>query len=256
MAYQNGRLPASALALIPGTNQRIAFELLYQVVALRAAFKAHFGKNLAVTDGYRDEAGQVAARNRYLSGKGAYAVPPGTSNHGWGKAIDFGSRVNILGTDEHDWMVANAPKFGFVWLRKAGNGSIEPWHFDGSAVPASNYIDFPGVPGAPVVTPPESVKEWDELASEAQVAAAVHNGVVGVLRAREFKNATQSRDFVFVTIAQWYVDLLGRAGNPTTEVGVRTSAVVDKGGDIRDQYAAIYNSDEAKNYRAAQKGVK
>lgn len=137
--YSNGNLPGSALALIPGTNQYIAVDLLPQVNALRAAFRAHFGKNLRVTDGYRSLAGQVAARNRYLAGKGAYAVPPGTSNHGLGRAIDFGSNVNVLNSPEHKWMVANAPRFGFVWLKRAGNGSIEPWHFDGSVIPASNY---------------------------------------------------------------------------------------------------------------------
>ncbi len=157
MAYANGRLPASALALIPGTGRYIAVELLPQVVALRAAFKARFGKDLVITDGYRSYEGQVAARNRYLNGQGAYAVPPGTSNHGLAKAIDFGSRVNILGSAEHNWMVENAPRFGFVWLRKAGNGSIEPWHFDGSAVPASNYVNIPGVPDVPDLIAPEPI---------------------------------------------------------------------------------------------------
>lgn len=244
MAYQNGRLPASALALIPGTSQRIAVELLDQVIALRAAFKAHFGKNLAVTDGYRDEAGQVAARNRYLSGKGAYAVPPGTSNHGWGKAIDFGSRVNILGTDEHDWMVANAPRFGFVWLRRAGNGSIEPWHFDGSAVPASNYIDFPGVPSAPVVTPPAPIEE-NSLANF--TAQDINDIVVSVLRAPEFSRPT-GRDQIFDTISRWYIELLGRPGL-LVEMDPHVTAVYDLGASLRSRYEAIYNSTEARRYR-------
>lgn len=164
MAYQNGKLPGSALALIPGTNQYIAVDLLPQVNALRAAFRAHFGKDLRITDGYRSLAGQVAARNRHLSGKGAYAVPPGTSNHGLGRAIDFGSNVNVLNSPEHKWMVANAPRFGFVWLKRAGNGSIEPWHFDGSVIPASNYSNTPTNP--PVVARPEAPKPIEKIEEE------------------------------------------------------------------------------------------
>lgn len=51
-------------------------------------------------------------------GKAAAAVP-GTSNHGWGLAIDV---ANINQT-KLEWLVANAGAFGFSWELQD-----EPWH--------------------------------------------------------------------------------------------------------------------------------
>lgn len=138
----NGNVPSSDLTLVGG--KLVHKSIAPQLIALRAAYFQRFGVPLFITSAYRDYATQVYLRSLYLSGRGAYAVPPGTSNHGWGMAVDFGGNVRYIGTVEHTWMVANAPRYGFVWLRRAGNGSIEPWHFDASVVPASNYQDTPG----------------------------------------------------------------------------------------------------------------
>lgn len=164
VTYANGLIPSSALGQIGTTGKYIRKDLVPQTNALRAAFQAHFGKPLNITDGYRSRAlqetiffqrytpqsagggyyGDVRWYNgvRYVRKKGtAAAAVPGTSNHGWGQAIDFGSGVNSsLTSAEYRWMAANAPKYGWThpaWARNAS--TLEPWHWE-----AILLVSFPG----------------------------------------------------------------------------------------------------------------
>jgi hypothetical protein len=173
MTYANGRIPDSQLAVIPGTGQRILAVLIPQTVALRSAFAARFGKSLVVTDGYRDYAAQVRVRAQ----KGKYAAIPGTSIHGWGRALDLGSGVQIDGSPEYRWMRDNAGRFGFTnpaWAIDwdPANGQHEPWHFEAPEipVPVSNYqattpavIDVPTIPTPAPLTPITTVQEDDDM---------------------------------------------------------------------------------------------
>lgn len=136
--YANGRYPASALTTTylyyPDTvnGRRLAAEAAAYAEALATAFYLHFGKPLFATDGYRDLATQWVVWEDYVNGDGAPAAIPGTSNHGWGLALDLGSRVNSFGTAEHEWMRANAGKYGWehpFWARKGG-GREEAWHWE------------------------------------------------------------------------------------------------------------------------------
>jgi LAS superfamily LD-carboxypeptidase LdcB len=65
---------------------------------------------------YRDYAGQVKVRKLYGSSKTA---TPGTSNHGWAKAID------VSGDNVQKWINLNGDRFGFYW----GDARNEDWHF-------------------------------------------------------------------------------------------------------------------------------
>jgi LAS superfamily LD-carboxypeptidase LdcB len=92
------------------------------------AFAAAFGTPLCITDSYRSYAGQRDAYDR----KPALAAWPGTSNHGWGLAVDLCGGVNSAGTAQWTWMNANAGRFGFVnpdWAR-SGAEKPEPWHWE------------------------------------------------------------------------------------------------------------------------------
>lgn len=99
--------------------------------ALAAAFKAHFGEDIRITDDYRDYDAQVETKAE----KGDVAAEPGTSNHGWGLAIDFASNINTQGSPQHTWMEQNAYKYGWAnpeWAHdgtKRG-GAEEPWHWE------------------------------------------------------------------------------------------------------------------------------
>ena len=64
---------------------------------------------------------------------------PGTSNHGWGRAIDFTSNGRST-LDCNDaaftWLNANASRFGWVhpgWAR-CGQSTMEPWHWEWGGV--------------------------------------------------------------------------------------------------------------------------
>lgn len=127
--HSNGRIPASAMCRLktaPGQLLRCDAQAAFD--RLSHAFEARFGAPISVTDAYRDYATQVILKRR----KGRMAATPGTSNHGWALAVDLGSGINSFGTAEHQWMRANAPKFGWIhpgWARQSGS-LPEPWHWE------------------------------------------------------------------------------------------------------------------------------
>ena len=60
------------------------------------------------------------------------AARPGTSNHGWGTALDLCGGIQDFGTAEHEWMFLNAPLYGWfhpAWAQRGGSRP-EPWHFE------------------------------------------------------------------------------------------------------------------------------
>lgn len=137
MAYKNGRLPATALAEIKSHKKYYNIVRKAQPKAaasfdrLDAAFYKKFGKHIYITDSYRSYEEQVDVKKR----KGAFAATPGTSNHGWGLALDLGSNINVATSAEHRWMDANAPAFGWEnpwWAKDSNpaNGQFEPWHWE------------------------------------------------------------------------------------------------------------------------------
>lgn len=86
MAYANGRLPDSALSSIPGGRLEH-----FAAAAWNAMNEALGGilRPLGSNSSYRLYVIQVYFWNLYQAGKGNLAAFPGTSNHGWGKAVDL-----------------------------------------------------------------------------------------------------------------------------------------------------------------------
>jgi len=129
--YQNGRIPANALCPVPSRpglllecTPATAFD------AMNTAFRAVFGQDIGITDAYRSFDEQVACRAE----KGSLCADPGTSNHGWAKAVDIGGccGVNTGTGPAFDWLTANAPGFGWVhpvWAQPSGS-KPEPWHWE------------------------------------------------------------------------------------------------------------------------------
>nr|WP_281173261.1 M15 family metallopeptidase [Actinotalea ferrariae] len=86
---------------------------------------------------------------------GGSAAVPGTSNHGKAQAVDFAD-VGASGGSRWRWLMDNAPRFGWVnplWARDGNpwNGSQEPWHWEGVAVPVSSYRSW--LTGAGITVP-------------------------------------------------------------------------------------------------------
>jgi hypothetical protein len=107
------------------------------------------GIRLAPAECYRDYAGQVEMRN-YWCGQGAchMAAVPGTSNHGWGKAVDFSDQFGSLTFDSaaYAWLKGHAGWFGWnhPGVMEPGGSVPEPWHWEwvgdgGRMFPGQNF---------------------------------------------------------------------------------------------------------------------
>ncbi|GHH70581.1 hypothetical protein GCM10017772_17430 [Promicromonospora soli] len=130
----NGRLVQKKLCKVgvgpEGQNQYLRCDAAEDLKKVGAAFEAEFGKPLRVEYGYRPYDWQLQALDEFGAGQ---VAEPGTSNHGWGTAVDVPVDDGFrFGQPEYEWLAANGPKHGWVhpeWAR-AGGGREEPWHFE------------------------------------------------------------------------------------------------------------------------------
>lgn len=143
----NGKLATTA-TLYAGHRLRA------DAAAAWARLIAAYGQQIKITDSYRPYAVQERIfLQRYtpqLSGGGffgdvrhwkgvryvrkpgtAAAAVPGTSNHGWGLALDLADGVNNGRGPAWDWLQKNAARFGWhnpPWATQAR--FFEPWHWE------------------------------------------------------------------------------------------------------------------------------
>ena len=106
------------------------------ISALLADAHAH-GVSLIASQCYRPIALQSQARtSACTSGNCACAGPPGHSNHGWAKAVDFrdaNGPIITVTNPTHLWLKANAARFGWNhprWAEPGGSPCPEPWHWE------------------------------------------------------------------------------------------------------------------------------
>lgn len=163
----NGKLPASILLDTPGQAGGVPVRLVrpaaraWRALAAAALDAGHILKATSVYDSYRPyEIQERIFKQRYttspLPGQprrwwqgqwwyliegNAPAAIPGTSNHGWGLAVDVGEeRDGDTGTESMDaatlaWLVTNELRFGF-----SHELAVEPWHIRytrGDDIPAA-----------------------------------------------------------------------------------------------------------------------
>ena len=86
------------------------------------------GTPLCVTDSYRSYAAQVDVYRR----KPELAAVPGTSNHGWGRAVDLCGGVQTANSPAWLWMKEFGPSFGWhhpAWAEPNGS-KPEAWHWE------------------------------------------------------------------------------------------------------------------------------
>ena len=125
----NGRLPSSELCDLPVPGEvRLRAGAAVAFVRLNSAYRKHFGSGICVTDGYRTRAAQETLRRN----KPRLAAVPGTSEHGWGLAVDLSCGVQSYSSDEHAWLVDNAATYGWElpdWAQRDGT-KPEPWHWE------------------------------------------------------------------------------------------------------------------------------
>lgn len=121
-AASNGHLPASSLKAIPGGQLSHAAALRWlamrQYIGLKhGVWIAPLGPNSS----YRPYSRQQYYWHLYQTGQGNVAAYPGTSNHGWGNAVDVATTT----------MAYYISKYGskFGWSHAEGARVGEWWHY-------------------------------------------------------------------------------------------------------------------------------
>jgi D-alanyl-D-alanine carboxypeptidase len=145
---ENGRLPDSMLTTIT-PECRVVNDIAFGLNAMLWDANAQ-GVNLwpetssylppdvyvpRIESCYRSYDMQVWWHDWYCSiGNCGMAAVPGTSVHGWGRAVDFQDQFGELTFDSpgYQWLVANAWRYGFVhpaWA-EPGSSNAEAWHWE------------------------------------------------------------------------------------------------------------------------------
>jgi hypothetical protein len=145
---ENGRLPDSALTTVT-PECRVANDVADPLRAMlftaradgvallpeRSAYVAPLPEPPRIESCYRSYEMQEWWRNFWcFFGNCDLAAVPGTSVHGWGRAVDFEDGGGELTFDSsgYRWLQANAGRFGFVhpaWA-EPGQPSAEAWHWE------------------------------------------------------------------------------------------------------------------------------
>lgn len=123
----NGLIPEADLCTLWDGANMLRGDAAVALAELHANFRVAFGRDLCITDSYRS----LGDQRRVAALRGGLAATPGTSNHGWGLAIDLCSsetRSNVL-----TWLFENGPVYGWEnppWAQRSGSGPYEPWHWE------------------------------------------------------------------------------------------------------------------------------
>lgn len=117
----NGQLPASMLSAI-GQGLFLEKEAAESFSALRAYVRRKAGHTLTLNAAYRTLAKQEYLYSGYIRRLPGFnlAAVPGTSNHGWGLAIDLQTPLDRTCVDQH------GKPFG--WAKVWSDAPTEFWH--------------------------------------------------------------------------------------------------------------------------------
>jgi D-alanyl-D-alanine carboxypeptidase len=145
---QNGRLPDSSLTPVTSTCRTVndvadplrhlMFTSWIEGAAVwpeESSFTAPLPGPPRIESCYRSFEMQQWWRDFYcFFSSCGFAAVPGTSVHGWGRAVDFQDPGGKMTFDSpgYRWLKANAWRFGFVhpaWAEPGGS-SPEPWHWE------------------------------------------------------------------------------------------------------------------------------
>jgi hypothetical protein len=137
----NGQLPASDLINVTANCKTLRADASSLSLLLQAARQRNI--TLGTTQCYRSLNEQVSLSNRYGAiGLSACVADPtrssngtvvGTSNHGWGKAVDFDFGGGQFGTAGYNFLKARAGLYGWnhpSWAEPGGSACPEAWHWE------------------------------------------------------------------------------------------------------------------------------
>jgi hypothetical protein len=160
--YQNGRLPASALAPIYQGQLKTEAAAGWNAMNVEARKRGLQLYPTGSKSSYRTYEQQVELYNAYLNGTGNLAAKPGTSNHGWGDAVD-------LATQQMRTIVDQIGK-QYGYSKSWSDAPTEWWHI---VYQSGHYHGTdPGPQGKPT---PEPITPDDSIATILK-----HNGAIEV----------------------------------------------------------------------------
>ena len=128
----NGKIDQRALSTVPWDPEKtlLAAPAAASLTKMNTEFKKKFGKNLTIDLSYRTRSTQ----DYYWEELGPYvAARPGTSNHGWGTAVDFPETYDYSFRGKYyKWLKKNSSKYGWIHRKNLEEGSpyAEAWHFE------------------------------------------------------------------------------------------------------------------------------
>jgi hypothetical protein len=165
-SYQNGKLPASALAPIYQGNLTKEAAAGWNAMNVEARKRGVQLYPTGSKSSYRTYEQQVELYNAYLNGTGNLAAVPGTSNHGWGNAVDLAT------TQMRSTVDAIGAQFGYS--KSWSDAPSEWWHVVYQSGHYSGPDPGPDGKGAPAPTP-EPITEDDMI-----TAVLKKNGAIEV----------------------------------------------------------------------------
>ena len=116
----NGRLPEAVLAPIAGGQLDRAAAAAWNAMNVEARAGGVELRPTGSMSSYRTYAQQVYLYDLYRSGRGNLAAVPGTSNHGWGLAVDLAT------TEMRSMLDRIGRKYG--WAKEWSDAASEWWH--------------------------------------------------------------------------------------------------------------------------------
>lgn len=126
--YPNGLIPADALCPLPQDGEQLRADAALAFTRLNTHYRQVFGEDICVTDSYRS----LSEQQSLYAQKPGLAAVPGTSNHGWGVAVDLCGGAETYGDTVHEWLDVNGDQYGWDlpgWAREGGSRP-EPWHWE------------------------------------------------------------------------------------------------------------------------------
>lgn len=198
---QNGRLPSSVLTPISSTRllESTAARSWKAMTAAATAAGIPWGINSAYRSWgqqdalfrsrYRSYWFPLNGGSRWCNGRRWWKLPgvpvvacPGTSNHGWGLAVDV-ANAGTSGTSTVRWLLKHADLFGFSWEVQS-----EPWHvryYSGDRIPQAT-LDYESSQQVPVPAPPPTTPADNDEESEMFLVRNTTTGAVKLLIGGEF----------------------------------------------------------------------
>jgi zinc D-Ala-D-Ala carboxypeptidase len=124
--YPNGLIPSRFLCPLPQPGRMLRADAALAFYKLNAAYKAHFGTQMCLTDSYRP----LAEQQRIYAQRPGMAAVPGHSNHGYGTAVDLCGGVQSQGSAQFSWLQSNSKRYEWFHPSWAYSSPFEPWHWE------------------------------------------------------------------------------------------------------------------------------